>query len=165
MPSTRWFLALAVASAFALGACTADAGDGTEDGMDDAADEIPAETMDTPDPAPTGGAAPQIDPAALPEGVTQQMIDAGQQIFVNAGFCYTCHGQDATGGQLAPNLTDDTWIHAENGDFEQIVGVVTSGIPEPVEFPTPMQPMGGGQLTAAQVREVSAYVWSLSGGG
>ncbi len=167
MPTTRWFLALAVAGAFALGAC-ADADDGTDDAVDEGAlDETPAETMDMdpPDPAATGGAAPRIDPATLPEGVTQAMIDAGQQVFVNAGFCYTCHGQDGTGGQLAPDLTDDTWIHAEGGDYEQIVSIVTNGILEPVEFTSPMQPMGGGQLTEAQVREVSAYVWSLSRGG
>jgi cbb3-type cytochrome c oxidase subunit III len=155
-------LSLALAGAFALGACGTDA----EDGMDDdAMDEVPAETMDEPEPADVGGGAPVVDAANLPEGVTQAMIDAGQQVFANAGFCYTCHGQDGMGSQIAPNLTDDTWVHAENGDYEQIVTVVTNGVPEPVDFTGPMPAMGGAQLTEAQVREVAAYVWALSHGG
>jgi cbb3-type cytochrome c oxidase subunit III len=155
-------LSLALAGAFALGACGTDA----EDGMDDdAMDEVPAETMDEPEPADVGGGAPVVDAANLPEGVTQAMIDAGQQVFANAGFCYTCHGQDGMGSQIAPNLTDDTWVHAENGDYEQIVTVVTKGVPEPVDFTGPMPAMGGAQLTEAQVREVAAYVWALSHGG
>lgn len=164
MRTTRWFLSLALAGVFALGACSTDA----EDGMDDEAmDDVPAEAVDEPmdEPAETAGGAPQVDASMLPEGVTQEMIDAGQQVFANAGFCYTCHGQDGMGSQIAPDLTDDAWIHAEAGDFDQIVGVITEGVPEPVEFTGPMPAMGGAQLTEAQVREVASYVWALSHGG
>ncbi len=46
-------------------------------------------------PAEQPGTAPA--PAAqLPEGVTQEMVAAGEQVFGGAGFCFTCHG--ATGG-------------------------------------------------------------------
>jgi mono/diheme cytochrome c family protein len=69
------------------------------------------------------------------------------------------------GSQIAPNLTDDAWIHAEAGNYDQIVGVITEGVAEPVEFTGPMPPMGGAQLTEAQVREVASYVWALSHGG
>jgi len=163
MPTSKWFTALAVAGVIAASACAPDAD--TDDGMTDDID-APGEVVDTAvPPPPTGGMAPRVDASMLPEGVTQEMIDAGQQIFVQAGFCFTCHGEGASGSQLAPDLTDGTWINVEAGDYEEIVQLVTSGVPEPVEFEAPMPPRGGAQLTDEQVRQVAAYVWSLSHGG
>lgn len=168
MPTSRWFMALAVAGAIAATGCAQDAD--TDDGMADEA-EAPADVVDdspavAPAPAPaTDGTAPQVDAAMLPAGVTQAMIDAGRPIFAQTGFCYTCHGQDGTGSQLAPDLTDGEWIHAASGDFEQIVQLITNGVPEPTQFATPMPPRGGAQLTDEQVRDVAAYVWALSHGG
>ena len=160
MSTSKWYLSFALVGALAVSACAGDAGDDmADDGMDDA----PAEAVE-PDPAPAAGGAPQVDASMLPEGVTQAMIDAGEQIFAQSGFCYTCHGQDGMGSNLAPDLTDSEWIHATDGDFEQIVAVVTNGVSEPVEFDTPMTPMGGAQLTEEQVRQVSAYVWALAHG-
>ena len=35
------------------------------------------------------------------------------------------------------------------------------GVPKPKEYRSPMPPMGGAQLTHAQVAAVAAYVWGL----
>src|SRR3954469_3225271 len=45
--------------------------------------------------------------AALPSGVTAQMVASGETAF-KGGPCIACHGADAKGTALAPNLTDDT---------------------------------------------------------
>jgi mono/diheme cytochrome c family protein len=119
------------------------------------------DTMSATPPATT---TPPAATAQLPDGVTQEMVTAGQQVFSGTGICFTCHGTDGTGTPLAPNLTDQTWINIEGG-YDQIVQVVTNGVPQPVEHPGPMPPMGGAQLTEQQIREVAAYVYTLSHGG
>lgn len=125
--------------------------------QEEAPPEEPAE-----EPAAAAPGAPQL-PADAPEGVTQEMVAQGQEIFTGVGNCYTCHGQDATGTQLAPDLTDDEWINVE-GTYESIVEVVNTGVPQPVQHPSPMPPMGGAQLSEDQVRAVAAYVYAISGG-
>jgi cbb3-type cytochrome c oxidase subunit III len=115
----------------------------------------------TPPPA----TPPATGGAMLPDGVTQEMVTAGQAIFTGNGICYTCHGQDATGVQgLGPNLTDQEWLNTD-GTYEGIVQTVTTGVPQPQQASAPMPPMGGAALTEQQVREVAAYVYSLSHGG
>jgi cbb3-type cytochrome c oxidase subunit III len=89
------------------------------------------------------------------------MVAQGQQIF--ATTCFACHGPDAKGTQLAPNLTDAEWLHGD-GTYDFIIKTVTDGVPTPKNAPAPMAPKGGANLTDEQVRAVSAYVWSLGGG-
>ena len=124
-------------------------------GGDDAGGD--AGTPDTTAATQPPPATPPAGTAQLPEGVTQEMVTAGQAIFTGAGICQTCHGPDATGTPLAPNLTDQTWINID-GSYDQIVQLVTTGVPTPVEHPSPMPPKGGSQITDQQVREVAAYV-------
>ncbi|MEN8376249.1 MAG: c-type cytochrome [Gemmatimonadota bacterium] len=160
MPTSKWFLSLAVAGAIVLAGCSSDAGNAGDEAPADA--DAPADVADTQEPEPADEGPPQVDASMLPAGVTQEMIDAGAQVFANAGFCFTCHGQDATGSQLAPDLTDDEWLHAADGGYEEIVRVITEGVPTPAQFPAGMAPMGGQSLTDDQVREMAAYVWALS---
>ena len=119
-------------------------------------------TANTPAAAPA--AAPAV-PANLPAGVTAEMVAQGQQIFTSTGNCYTCHGPDAHGTQLAPNLTDQTWLNI-TGKYDEIVNLVHTGVPHPKDpsHAAPMPAMGGAQLTDDQVKAVAAYVWSLGGG-
>src|SRR5690554_6504706 len=60
-------------------------------------------------------------PAELPAGVTQEMYAQGQQIFTGQGICYTCHGMNGEGSQLAPSLRDNEWlwIDPSKGDLQQ----------------------------------------------
>ena len=120
-----------------------------------------AATGDAPvaQPAPTTS-----QPAGTPpQGATAEDITAGQQIFTSTGNCYTCHGPDAKGTQLAPNLTDSEWLNID-GTFATIQQNVRTGVPQPKQHPAPMPAMGGATLSDDQIRQVSAYVWSLGGG-
>lgn len=97
-------------------------------------------------------------------GPTPQQVALGDSIFhgqVAGGTCTACHGQDAKGTAVAPNLTDSQWLNGD-GSYQFIVHTVTTGVPKPKEHPAPMPPKGGANLTDDQVKAVAAYVYSLS---
>jgi mono/diheme cytochrome c family protein len=123
--------------------------------------------------ATSGAAKPAQDtakkapakPAAGGAGGAQspQQVALGDSIFhgqVAGGTCTACHGQDAKGTAVAPNLTDAQWINGD-GSYDFIVKTVTNGVPQPKEHPAPMPPKGGAQLSDDQVKAVAAYVYSL----
>ena len=93
--------------------------------------------------------------------ITEERIKAGETIFAGKGNCYTCHKGKGTGSALGPDLTDKTWIQI-SGDYASIVRNIRTGVPAPIEYPTPMPAMGGGTLTEEEICAVGAYVWSLS---
>lgn len=105
-----------------------------------------------------------IDPALLPEGVTMEMAEEGQEIFNGVGICFTCHTQGGGGGPLAPDLTDDLWLNID-GTYQSMVDIINTGVPQPVEHPGAMLPRAGTNLTDEQVRSVAAYVFTLRQGG
>lgn len=138
----------AVAVVVALAACA----------QDQAGEENAAETE-----APAAETAAPVAMGTPPQGATAEMVTQGQQIFSSTGNCFTCHGPDAKGGQLAPNLSDAEWLNTD-GTYDGIQNVVRTGVMQPKQFPAPMPAMGGAQLSDDQVKQVSAYVWSLGGG-
>ncbi len=120
---------------------------------------------------PSSAATPVESPAAqpapsrsLPDGVTADMVVAGEHIF-NGQSCIKCHGAGARGSQRAPDLTDSTWIHID-GSYSAIVALVTTGFTKSEmrdpKYPFSMNPRGGVNLSNEQIRQVAAYVWSLS---
>lgn len=124
----------------------------------------PIHEFPAPEPADTTTDTAPVQPTpqvALPEGVTPQMVTAGEQVFTGAGNCFTCHGQGGAGTPLAPALNDSEWLHID-GAFEAIATIVREGVPQPAQFPAAMPPMGGAQLSDDQIREVAAYVYSIS---
>jgi len=143
---------VAVAVVAALGACGG--ADTAEDGME----ETGAAATTTP-PAEQGGAAMAVD---LPEGVTQEMVAEGQALFSGMGTCTICHGPDAKGTTLGPDLTDDQWLNIPGRDYEAMVNVVMNGVPTPQQYPGPMMPRAATSMTDDQVRAVAAYVYTLS---
>jgi cbb3-type cytochrome c oxidase subunit III len=86
---------------------------------------------------------------------------AGKAIFMGKGLCHVCHGADAKGTALAPNLTDGEWLHSD-GSLENITKTIKTGVPAPKKHPAAMAPMGGAQLTDAEVQAVARYVHALS---
>ena len=108
-------------------------------------------------PTPAGAAA---GTAACPEP-TAALAAEGRKVFVGGGNCATCHGADAKGTPLAPNLVSHKWINID-GSYAAIAELVTAGVPHPKQHPAPMPAMGGAQLTPDQVKAVAAYEWSLS---
>jgi mono/diheme cytochrome c family protein len=126
--------------------------------------------------AACGGGAPDAAPAAepaatepaaaapameMPAGVTQAMIAEGKTIFESTGLCLTCHGIDAKGTPLAPNLTDEEWLNISGRVYDEIVTNIMNGVAQPKQHPSPMPPKGGAPITDEQVKAVGAYVWSL----
>jgi mono/diheme cytochrome c family protein len=112
------------------------------------------------------GAVQHAQAQAPPDSVLAPPVVAlGDSIFHGkkaGGICFTCHGANAKGTPgLAPNLTDAKWIHGD-GSYAFILGLVDKGVPKPKESAAPMLPKGGANLTPAQMRAVSAYVWTLS---
>jgi mono/diheme cytochrome c family protein len=103
-----------------------------------------------PDATPQPVAQPAETPVVganvqLPEGVTLDMVQQGKTVFETT-TCFTCHGMEATGTALAPSLRDQDWLNSD-GSFEGIMGVVRSGVAQPQQYPAPMLPMGGVQMT------------------
>ncbi|HUF50680.1 MAG TPA: c-type cytochrome [Longimicrobiales bacterium] len=141
----------AAAAVVLLSACAGDAGE----------QELPAADTSAPAAQPTPPpAGANVD---LPEGVTQEMVAQGADIF-NTMICFSCHGVNGVGTPLGPSMTDTEWLNID-GSYESIMGIVRTGVPQPKEFQAPMLPMGGIQLTDDQIRQVAAYVYSLSHGG
>lgn len=95
---------------------------------------------------------------------TQAADTTGEVIFKGKGLCHVCHGPDAKGTPLAPDLTDDEWLNID-GSVEAIVELVTNGVPQPKEHAAPMPPLGGADLSEDEVAAVAEYVKSLSEGG
>jgi glucose/arabinose dehydrogenase/mono/diheme cytochrome c family protein len=101
--------------------------------------------------------------APLPEGVTQDMVALGDRVYhgqEGGANCTGCHGANATGSPLGPNLTGPKWLWSD-GSFAGILKSITEGVPTPKQYRSPMPPMGGAQLTPEQTKALAAYVWSL----
>jgi cytochrome c oxidase cbb3-type subunit 3 len=97
----------------------------------------------------------------LPEGVTQAMVDRGNEVYHKTGLCFACHGQDGK-GLVGPSLADDVWLHSK-GTYEEIVKQVLVGVTkEQSKGGVPMPPKGGSTISDDDVKAVSAYVYMLS---
>ena len=100
----------------------------------------------------------------VPEGSSPEMIALGARVFqgqVGGASCTGCHGANATGSPLGPDLTKNKWMWSD-GSFAGILKVITEGVPKPKQFRSPMPPMGGAQLSDTQASALAAYVWGLS---
>jgi glucose/arabinose dehydrogenase len=104
-------------------------------------------------PAPAAGVR-----AAIPPGATAEQVAAGDKVFHAA--CAACHGADAKGTQLAPDLTAGSWLWSD-GSLAGLRETIQKGVAAPKRYRSPMPPMGGAQLTDAELAAVSAYVWSV----
>lgn len=156
LPSARRILRLCVAAAIVpvLACSKSDSASASSAGQ-------PAEG--TPAAGEATGAVGASGTATSASDITPQAIALGNDIFhgkAAGGICYTCHGMDAKGTQLAPNLTDDQWINGD-GSYDFIVNTVQHGVPTPKEHAAPM-PAFGPSMTPEQVHAVAAYVFSLS---
>ncbi|WP_323770454.1 cytochrome-c oxidase, cbb3-type subunit III [Antarctobacter sp.] len=82
--------------------------------------------------------------------------EAGAELFeIN---CSGCHMEDGTGDRFqgAPNLTDAIWLYG--GDYDALYQTVYNS-----RFGV-MPPMGGADLSEAEIRAVATYVHGLGGG-
>ena len=92
------------------------------------------------------------------------MLALGDLIYhgqVGGATCTGCHGPDAKGTPLGPDLTGSKWLWGD-GSYAAIAKIISDGVPQPKDYRSPMPPMGGAQLSSDQVSAVAAYIWGLS---
>jgi mono/diheme cytochrome c family protein len=117
----------------------------------------PAEKSPAVDTARSGDTSPKGNAPAT-------NVALGDQVFhgrAGGGTCFSCHGQDAKGTPLAPNLTDSEWLDSD-GSVAGIATTIKNGVPKPKKFQAAMPPMGGARLSDEQVQALAAYILSLS---
>jgi glucose/arabinose dehydrogenase/cytochrome c5 len=123
----------------------------------------PAGAPVAPAPEPTYAAPAPAPPAAgampVPPGTTAEQVAKGMALF-KGGTCGACHGQDASGGAIGPNLTTGSPLWTD-GSLASITDLISKGVPQPKQYRSPMPPMGGAQLSPDDLAAVAAYVWSV----
>lgn len=113
-----------------------------------------------------GGILEKISKSSLQEIVAdpqmnQFAIAGGASAFkVN---CTNCHGSGAEGSIGYPNLNDDDWLWG--GDLDTIQQTIAHGIRDAVDPDTRIadMPAFGEMLQPDEIRQVAAYVVSLTG--
>ncbi len=100
----------------------------------------------------------------VPPEMTKDDVLLGSQLYHAQGTataCTGCHGAEAKGSPLGPDLTDDQWLWSD-GSVDGIRKTIVEGVPTPKNSRSPMPAMGGSQLTVEQVSALAAYVWAVS---
>jgi glucose/arabinose dehydrogenase/mono/diheme cytochrome c family protein len=110
-------------------------------------------TMKTDIPARTRTNLP------TPQGATAEQVAAGARLF-GASSCAGCHGADAKGSAVGPDLTSGAWLWGD-GSLASIRDIIAKGVSAPKTYRSPMPAMGGAQLSAQELADVSAYVWAV----
>ena len=99
----------------------------------------------------------------VPPGATKDQVALGDRIFhgeASDGTCSGCHGSDARGTSVGPDLTSGIWVFGD-GSLAAITKTVTDGVQRPRNYTGVMPPKGGAQLSDADTAAVSAYVWAV----
>jgi mono/diheme cytochrome c family protein len=112
---------------------------------------------------PDAGADAQVAALPVPPGATGAQIALGARIFngqADSGTCAGCHGSNAKGTPLAPDLTGGHWLWGD-GSLEAITWTIADGVPNPKNYRSPMPPMGGARLSSSDLGAIAAYVWAL----
>lgn len=119
-----------------------------------AAEAVQSQYVDRIDQLPVG------EIASDPELLQFAMAGGAAAFKVN---CVQCHGSGAQGSPGYPNLNDDDWIWG--GDIEAIHQTIAHGIRFDADDDTRYSdmPAFADLLEPMQLREVSAYVYSLTG--
>ena len=123
-------------------------------------------------PSPSAPASPEAEisdqDAALtpPPGIKKETVLLGGRLYHAQGgattTCIGCHGAQARGGPLGPDLTDSEWLWSD-GSIPGIARTISEGVAQPKKSHNPMPPMGGAQLTTEQVAAIAAYIRALNG--
>ncbi|KWV49655.1 glucose dehydrogenase [Bradyrhizobium macuxiense] len=141
-------------------------------------DAATAQVAAAPAPAaasgPGGGAVPPEGTHAdagrttpdlpVPPGATKDQVALGDRIFhgeASNGTCAGCHGSDAKGTPVGPDLASGVWNFGD-GSLAAITKTVTEGVPRPRNYTGAMPPKGGAELSDSDTAAVAAYVWAIS---
>jgi glucose/arabinose dehydrogenase/cytochrome c5 len=99
----------------------------------------------------------------VPPGATKEQVALGERVFhgeVGGATCGGCHGSDAAGSPVGADLTSGKWLWSD-GSLKGIEETIANGVPEPKEHGGVMPPMGGVQLSEAELEAVAAYAWAV----
>ncbi|PPQ29994.1 PQQ-dependent sugar dehydrogenase [Rhodopila globiformis] len=115
---------------------------------------------------PPEGIHPQAGLAALPTppGASPDQVALGDRIFhgqADNGNCAGCHAADGKGTATGADLADNHWLWS-NGTPQGIARTIETGVPHPKDHLGAMPPMGGSQLSQADVAAAADYVWALA---
>jgi glucose/arabinose dehydrogenase len=110
-----------------------------------------------PSKAGAGAALP------VPPGSTAAQVASGDKLY-HASSCAGCHGSNAGGSPVGPDLTSGKYLWGD-GSVAALGATITSGVSMPKQYRQAMPPMGGAQLTAANVHDISAYIWATAHAG
>jgi glucose/arabinose dehydrogenase len=123
----------------------------------------PAQAVEPPEGLHPEAGAEAAGALPVPPGATPAEVALGDRVYhgqAGGAPCAGCHGSDAKGTPLGPNLTDTRWLWGD-GSLPAITRTITQGIANPKEYRSPMPPMGGAKLSPSEVSAVAAYVWAL----
>ena len=95
--------------------------------------------------------ANNVDETSIAYNPTAELLADGKVIFVKN--CVSCHGPEAQGASIGPNLTDEYWIH--KGGIKDIFKTIKNGVQEKGMIPW------GQQLSNAQIAAVATFIKSL----
>jgi mono/diheme cytochrome c family protein len=84
----------------------------------------------------------------------------GKTVFEKKGNCAACHGTNASGTPMGPNLRDTVWLNVD-GSVDQIRQLVRTGVMRPRQYPGMMPAMGGAKLANDEMDAVAQYVVTL----
>ncbi len=113
--------------------------------------------------SPEAGEEAAVAALPVPEGATREELKLGARVFrgqQGGATCAGCHGSNAKGTPLGPDLTTGRWLWGD-GSLAAITHTIEEGVAEPKEYRSPMPPMGGSQLSKQDLAAVAAYVWAL----
>jgi mono/diheme cytochrome c family protein len=132
----------------------------------------PAPTPPGQEAAATGTAVPPegihadagMTPLPIPPGASPDQVALGGRIFhgqVGGAPCAGCHSADGKGSAIGADLTNGQWMWSD-GSPQGIAQTIERGVPKPRDHIGAMPPMGGAQLSQADVAAVADYVWALA---
>jgi cbb3-type cytochrome c oxidase subunit III len=111
-------------------------------------------------PSPSNDRPPEgASNLPTPPGATKEQVAAGDRIF-HAQTCTGCHGADAAGTPLGPNLTSGKWLWSD-GSLAGLTRTIANGVPMPKQYRSAMPALGGAQLSPTDLKDVAAYVWAV----
>lgn len=96
----------------------------------------------------------ELPPASTEASTDPADLAAGQELYMGKA-CFACHGMNAEGNAIGPNLTDNFSIHG--CDFSTTIKLIKNGVP--TKGMTPYKD----QLTQKQTEQIASYVLSLAG--
>jgi mono/diheme cytochrome c family protein len=108
-------------------------------------------------------AAIDVSKLPTPPGASSGQVVRGYRIFrseLAGGTCSGCHGSDAAGSTVGPDLTRGTWLWSD-GSWRAIAATINRGVLVPKESDAIMPPKGGAPLSASDVDAVAAFVWAV----